>query len=97
MAELSRDGDTYELKLRIEHAAKLADYIEKCDDLLTGKRGAWMQVKVNRDEVLEVNVSDPLRERRQLTSELRHLLAAIHGLRAKIAISDDDDDVLEGL
>lgn len=98
VAELSRDDDPDEITLRIRHAAQIADYIEKCDDLLTGKESAWMQVRVNRDDVVEVRISEPLRERRQLTTELRHLLGAIHGLRAKIPMSDDDDDdVTSGL
>lgn len=93
--ELARDGDPITIRELIGHAAQFADLIERCDDLIAGKRSAWMQVRVNSDQVVEVRISDAVRERRQLTTELRHLLGEIHKQRAGIPMGADDDDVLD--
>ncbi|HOW92901.1 MAG TPA: hypothetical protein PLF91_00220 [Mycolicibacterium fallax] len=94
-AELSGDGDSVTVRELIGHAAQFADLIERCDQLIAGKRSAWMQVRVNSEQVVEVRISDVVRERRQLTAELRHLLAEVHKQRANIALNFDDDDVLD--
>ena len=93
--ELARDGDSITIRELIGHAAQFADLIERCDELISGKRAAWMHVRVNSDQVIEVKISDVVRERRQLTTELRHLLAEIHKQRAGLPIAFDDDDVLD--
>jgi len=93
--ELARDGDPFIIQELIGHAAQFVDLIERCDELISGKRSAWMHVRVNSDQVVEVRIGDVVRERRQLTSELRHLLAEIHKQRAGIPVSFDDDDVLD--
>lgn len=93
--ELSRDGDPITIRELIGHAAQFADMIERCDGLISGKRSAWMQVRLNSDQVVEVRIGDVVRERRQLTTELRHLLAEIHKQRAGLPLSFDDDDVLD--
>jgi hypothetical protein len=93
--ELARDGDPVTIRELIGHAAQFADLIERCDDLISGKRSAWMNVRVNSDQILEVRIGDAVRERRQLTSELRHLLAEIHRQRAGLPMSFDDGDVLD--
>ena len=73
--ELARDGDPITIRELIGHAAQFADLIERCDDLISGKKAAWMQVRLSSDQVVEVRIGDVVRERRQLTTELRHLLA----------------------
>lgn len=93
--ELARDGDPITIRELIGHAAQFADLIERCDDLISGKRSAWMQVRLSSDQVVEVRISDVVRERRQLTTELRHLLAEIHKQRAGLPMTFDDDDVLD--
>lgn len=93
--ELSRDGDPITIRELIGHACRFADLIERCDDLISGKKAAWMQVRMNSDQVVEVRISDVVRERRQLTTELRHLLAEIHKQRAGLPMNLDDDDVLD--
>jgi len=93
--ELSRDGDSITVRELIGHAARFADMIERCDELIQGKRSAWMHVRTNSDQVLEVRISDPVRERRQLTTELRHLLSEVHKQRAGIPMAPEDDDVLD--
>lgn len=93
--ELSRDSDSITVRELIGHAAEFADLIARCDELIQGKRSAWMRI-VDRDErVVEVRIGDAVRERRQLTAELRHLLAEIHKQRAGLPMSFEDDDVLD--
>ncbi len=93
--ELSRDGDPFIIQELIRHAAQFTDLIERCDELISGKKSAWMLVRVNSDQVVEVRISDPVREKRQLTTELRHLMSEIHKQRAGLPLSFDDDDVLD--
>ena len=93
--ELARDSDPITIRELIGHAAQFADLIERCDGLISGKRSAWMDVRMPSDQVVEVRIGDVVRERRQLTTELRHLLAEIHKQRAGLPLSFDDDDVLD--
>jgi hypothetical protein len=93
--ELARNDDSITIRELIGHAAQFADLIERCDELISGKRAAWMQVRINSEQVVEVRISDAVRERRQLTTELRHLLGEIHKQRAGIPMGSDDDDVLD--
>lgn len=95
--ELSRSSDPFSIRLLIERAAHTADWLERCTELLNGKRSAWMHVRVNRDQVLEVRIDNALREARQLTVELRHLMAEIHRQRAAIPMGPVDDDDLADL
>ncbi|WP_244275072.1 hypothetical protein [Mycobacterium europaeum] len=95
--ELSRRGDPFSIRLLIERAAHTADWLEKCTELLNGKRSAWMHVRVNRDQVLEVRIDNALREARQLTVELRHLMAEIHRQRAALPMGPAEDDDLADL
>jgi len=97
VAQLSTDDDTYSVKVLIERAGKTADWLERLDRVINGDRREWLLLKVGTDTV-EVMVDSPIREARQLQTELRHLLAEIFRQRAKIPMSDDDDDdVLTGL
>jgi hypothetical protein len=95
--ELSQPDDPYTLQMLIGRAAQTADWLDKLADLINGKRAAWMHVRVNRDQVLEVRIDGAMRESRQLTTELRHLLAEIHRQRASIPMGPDDDDDLAGI
>jgi hypothetical protein len=97
LADLSRDDDPYRITVMIIQASRIADRLEKLAALLAGERSAWMHVRVNRDQVLEVRVDSALQEARQQTTVLRHLLAEIHRQRANIPMGPDDDDDLAGL
>lgn len=97
IAELSHAGDSYSLQILIDRAAQTADWLDKLGALINGRRAAWMHVRVNRDQVLEVRIDGAMRESRQLTTELRHLLAEIHRQRASIPMGPDDDDDLAGV
>lgn len=96
VAELSSDHDTYSVQVLIERAGQTADWLEHLDKVINGDRRAWLQLKIGTDTV-EVFVDAPIREARQLQTELRHLLAEIFRQRAKLPIGGDDDDVLDGL
>lgn len=93
ISELTRPNDPYEITLMITEAGRIADRLQLIDELLSGKRSAWMHVRTGRDQVLEVRVNDPLREARQQTAALVRLLGQIHRQRANIPGPDPDDDL----
>jgi hypothetical protein len=90
--ELSRDSDPYELRLLITQAARHADRLESIHNVLTGDRKSWMRITSQLGDAIEVHVDDLVKEERQQTTVLRHLLAEIHRQRAGIPMGDDDDD-----
>ncbi|AWN02603.1 terminase small subunit [Mycobacterium phage Xavia] len=90
MAELARDDDPYSLTLLIVEACRMADRLERCNELLEGREDAWMRLKVGRD-VVEVHVDKVLAEARQCATVFRHYLADIHRQRAGISTGPDDD------
>lgn len=79
----------------IIEAGRVADRLEQLDDLLSGKRSSWLHVRVNRDQVIEVQVDKALQEARQQAGVLRQLLGEIHKQRAGISMGPEDDDVLD--
>lgn len=82
--ELSKPGDPFRLTILIDRAAHTADWLEKCTDLVNGKRSSWLQVRVNRDQVIEVRLDNAIRDARLLTTELRQLLAEISKQRTSL-------------
>jgi len=95
--DLTRPGDPFSITVMIVEAGRIAERLERLHELLSGQRSAWMQVRVNRDQVLEVRVDDAVREARQQTMSLIRLLAEIHKQRAGVPLVPDGDDVLDGL
>jgi hypothetical protein len=95
-AELAKPDDPYSLTFLIEQAAHTADYLQRLRELLSGDRDAWLKVKIGAKTV-EVVVSNPLVEARQLAEQMRRLLADIHRQRASISMGDEHDDDLAGL
>ncbi len=93
--DLTRDGDPYRITVMITEAGRVADRLERLDGLISGERSAWLRVRVNRDQVVEVQVDKALQEARQQAGVLRQLLAEIHRQRAGIPMGPDDDDVLD--
>ncbi|MBU8833610.1 hypothetical protein [Mycolicibacterium goodii] len=91
MAELARDDDPYSLTLLIVEACRMADRLEKCNELLEGREETWMRLKMGR-EVVEVYVDKVLAEARQVATVFRHYLADIHRQRAGIPTGPDDND-----
>jgi hypothetical protein len=91
VAELSQPNDPYSVRLLIEQAAYQADVLDKLRKLTSGELAEWTTLKLG-PQVVAVTIDNPIREARQVTTELRHLLAEIHRQRANIPMGDDDDD-----
>lgn len=92
--DLSRPGDPYAITLMITEAARIADRLNELNNLLIGRKSAWMQVKI-RDQVVVVQVTDPLKEARQQSGALVRLLGQIHRQRSDIPGPDPDDDLAD--
>ena len=90
IAEMSHPRDTYSVQLLIEHAADLADLNEKLRQLIAGDMSEWLSLKLG-PQVVSVVIDDPVRRRKELSTEIRHLLAEIHRQRADIPMDPDDD------
>lgn len=86
--ELGRNGDPVGTTILVRQAARVADRIERIDELLSGDAKAWARVGIPRLDtdggriVVEVHVSDLVKEERQQTTVLRNLLAEIHRQRS---------------
>lgn len=91
VAELSKPGDSYSVQLLIDQAAHTVNHLDKLRKLTSGELSEWVSLKLG-PQVVSVTVDNPIREARQLTTELRHLIAEIHRQRAGIPMGDDDDD-----
>jgi hypothetical protein len=91
IAELAKDDDPFSVTLLIEDAAQTADFLERLRPVLNGDRRGWLELKLGAKTV-EVVVTNPLVQYRQLSEHLRRLLVTIHGQRASIPGVDDDGD-----
>lgn len=91
IAELSQDDDPFAITLLIEEAAQTANFLERLRPLLNGDRDAWLEVKLPAKTV-EVVVTNPLIQYRQLSEHLRKLMVTIHGQRAALPGDPNDDD-----
>ena len=86
--QLGRDGDAVGTTILVRQAARVADRIERIDELLTGDAKAWARVGIPRLDTdggrvtVEVRVDDLVKEERQQTTLLRNLLAEIHRQRS---------------
>ncbi|OBK61227.1 hypothetical protein A5656_12120 [Mycobacterium gordonae] len=79
--ELSRQDDTFSVRLLIEQAAQVADMRAKYLALVNGDVAEWVKLSLG-PQVVEVKIDSAAREARMLMTELRHLLAEIHKQRA---------------
>lgn len=95
---MSKPNDPYSVQLLIDQAAHTVNQLDKLRKLTSGEIAEWLTLKLG-PQVVAVTVDNPIREARQLTTELRHLLAEIHRQRAGIPMGDDDenDDVTANL
>lgn len=89
--EMGRDQDSFSVRLLIEQAADIADVIERLRGLINGEVSEWASLKLG-PQVVQVVIDEPVKRRRELSTELRHLLAEIHRQRANIPLDADDDD-----
>ncbi|AYB69344.1 terminase small subunit [Mycobacterium phage Gancho] len=105
-SELGRDGDPVGIVLLVQQAARVAERIDRINDVLSGTASAWARVGIPRLDtdggriVVEVRVDDLVKEERQQTGLLRNLLAEIHRQRSgqpaappDVTREDDDLDV----
>jgi hypothetical protein len=102
---LTRKGDSVELSLLIRQASRIAERLEAIDRLLSGSADAWAVVSLPRTDskrgrvVVEVQVSDLVREERAQSVLFRGVLADIHRQRAGLPAGgddgDEDDDLVE--
>lgn len=91
---LTQKGDTAIVTQLVERAGRFRDMIDRLDRLIQGDESAWMNIRI-RDEVLEVNIANPVKEAKNLTTEFRQLLAEINRQRSGLSAPGDDDDVLD--
>lgn len=91
VAELAKDDDPFAITLLIEEAAQVANFLERLRPVLNGERTAWLEVKLPAKTV-EVVVTNPLVQYRQLSEHLRKLMVTIHSQRASIPGDPDDGD-----
>lgn len=89
--EMSHERDTFSVRFLIEQLADLADINEKLRRLTSGEIADWVTLKLG-PQVVSVAVDDPIRRRKEISTEMRQLLAEIHRQRADLPIDDDDDD-----
>ena len=89
--ELSTANDSFAVKLMIEYLADLATIDEKLRLLVLGDLAEWASLKLD-GQVVSVLIDDPVKRRREISAEMRHLLAEIHRQRAGVPVEPDDDD-----
>ncbi|MFE3081786.1 hypothetical protein [Nocardia tengchongensis] len=94
---LSRPSDPFSLEVLIIEAGRVADRLEKLDDLLSGGAETWARVLSRRGDVVELNIDGGMVEARQQATVLRQLLAEIRRIRGDSGPDPDDDDPLDSL
>jgi hypothetical protein len=88
---LSQPGDPFSLTLLIEEAGHVKDFIDRLRPVLDGDRRAWLELRIGAKTV-EVVVTNTLVQYRQLTEQLRRLLAEVHRQRGASGAGDGGDD-----
>ncbi|WP_431231517.1 hypothetical protein ACQ856_18315 [Mycolicibacterium psychrotolerans] len=86
-AELGSDRDPVGTAILVRQAARVAERLENIDALLSGDAKAWLRFGIPRDlgggrMVVELHVTDLVKEERQQTGALRTLLAEVHRQRS---------------
>lgn len=89
--ELSHERDTFSLRLLIEQLADLADINEKLRRLTSGDLKEWVSLKLG-PQTVAVMIDDPIKRRKEISTEMRQLLSEIYKQRADLPIDPDDDD-----
>lgn len=77
---LSKPNDPFGLTLLIEEAGQIKDFIDRLRPVLNGEKAAWLEVNIGAKTV-EVVVTNPLVQYRQLSEQLRKLLVTIDARR----------------
>ena len=65
-------------------ACRIADRLEKLDELVRGDEDAWLRIKESRisDEVIEIYINDPMKEARMHAAALRQLIAPFEAVKS---------------
>ncbi|GAC70738.1 hypothetical protein GS4_39_00690 [Gordonia soli NBRC 108243] len=96
---LEDENDDVPTQLLITEACRMADRLHRLDLILSGDEDTWMRLDLGKDSVIEVRVTSPLQESRQLSTVFRQLLAEIRRAKAEQAAGagETQGDVLAGL
>lgn len=78
----------------LEEACRIADRLDRLDQLLKGDVGTWASIAVSRDGTIELRVDAALTEARQQASVLRQILS---GLEMRGGDDGDSDGWLDDL
>lgn len=93
ISDLSKEGDRYALTVMIIEAGRIADRLEKLDDILSGEQTLWARLRESREGDIYVQVDGALSEARQQATVLRHLIAEVQKQRAMNPEAPPDDDL----
>ncbi|ORV92792.1 hypothetical protein AWC11_07250 [Mycobacterium interjectum] len=93
IADLAQPDDRYALTVMIVEAARIADRLQKLDQLLCGQQTLWARLRENREGDIYVSVDNALSEARQQATVLRHLIAEVHRQRAQNPGPPPEDDL----
>lgn len=89
--EYARVKDSFDVKLLVNQAARVADRLEQVARVLSGDPDAWLGVRVV-GQVLKLDVSPLVQEERQLSEVLRKLIMSIEKLRGDEGGKGKDGD-----
>lgn len=66
-------------------ACRIADRLEKLDELIRGDDDAWFRIKLPRtdDGLIELLINDPMKEARMHAAALRQLIAPFEGVKSE--------------
>lgn len=93
IADLARPDDRFALTVMIVEAARIADRLEKLDQLLSGQQKMWAQLRENREGDIYIQVDNALSEARQQATVLRHLIGEVQRQRAQNPGPPPEDDL----
>ncbi|MFI6368914.1 hypothetical protein ACIBG0_40085 [Nocardia sp. NPDC050630] len=76
-AALSTPDEPYARSVLVNEAARVADRLDRLNELIEGDETTWAQLTTARDGDIEVRIDGALVEARQQANTLRQLLAEI--------------------
>jgi hypothetical protein len=97
VSSLSRPNEPFSIEILVIEAGRVADRLEKLDDLLCGDAEVWARLIDGRDDVVELRIDAAMAEARQNATVLRQLLSEIRRQHGDSAPESGDDDPLDTL
>lgn len=78
-------------------ACRIADRLEKLDEMIRGDEDAWFRIKLPRNDegVVEVLINDPMKEARMHAAALRQLIAPFEGVKSDEGAKEVPDNVAD--